>query len=141
MEEYEYASTPLEPEWTRYTLLRLLVQEDADLHNWWKDHAQEFPTFYPVAKSYLFIPATSAGVERMFSKAWRILDRLPLRMTTEHAELLALRRGNIAIIEGLDRTMIELQSKTRLLKWTNVFSSAVCRDKLECVDKSRAIWS
>jgi hypothetical protein len=108
MEEYEDTSTLLEPEWTRYTELRFLVQEDADLHKWWKDHAQKFPTFYLLAKLYLFIPATFAGVERMFSKSRRILDRLRPRMTPEHAELLVFLRENIAIIEGLDRTMIEL---------------------------------
>jgi hypothetical protein len=45
-----------------------------------------------LAKLYLFIPATSAGVERMFSKARRVLDPLRLRMTPEHAGLLVFLR-------------------------------------------------
>jgi hypothetical protein len=81
IEEYEDARTLLEPEWTRYTELRLLVPEDADFRKWWKVHAQEFPTFYLLPKLYLFIPATSARVERMFNRSRRILSRLRLRVT------------------------------------------------------------
>jgi hypothetical protein len=98
----------VEPERNRYTALKLLSQDDANLHQWWKSHAEEFPTFYLLAKLYLFIPATSAGPERMFSKARRVLDRLRLRLTPEHAELLVFLRENISIVEGLDRAMIEL---------------------------------
>jgi hypothetical protein len=108
MEEYEEASDLSEPEWTRYTGLRVLSQEDKDLHQWWKDHAREFPTFYLLAKLYLFIPATSAGPERMFSKSRRVLDRLRLRLTPKHAELLVFLRENIEIVEDLDRQLIEL---------------------------------
>jgi hypothetical protein len=46
MEDYEDAGDLSEPEWTRYTGLRVLSQDDKNLHQRWKDHAQEFPTFY-----------------------------------------------------------------------------------------------
>jgi hypothetical protein len=44
----------------------------------------------------------------MFSKSRRVLDRLRLRMTPEHAELLVFLRENMAIVESLDQGMIEL---------------------------------
>jgi hypothetical protein len=108
MEEYEETSSLLEPEWTRYTELKLLAQDDADLDTWWKEHAREFPTFFLLTQLYLFIPATSAGAERLFSKSRRVLDRLRLRMTPEHAELLVFLRENMAIVEALDQGMIKL---------------------------------
>jgi hypothetical protein len=44
----------------------------------------------------------------MFSKSQRILDRLRLRMTPEHAELLMFLLENLAIIKGLDRRLIDI---------------------------------
>jgi hypothetical protein len=85
MEEYEKSIDLSEPESTRYTTLKVLPQDDKDLHQWWKDHAQEFPTFYLLGKLYLFIPASSAGPERMFSKSRRVLDRLRPCLTPKHA--------------------------------------------------------
>jgi hypothetical protein len=92
----------------QYAGLRVLSLDDNNLHQWWKDHAQEFPTFYLLAKLYLFIPATSAGPERMFSKSRRVVDRLRLRLTPKHTKLLVFLRENIEIVEGLDRQLIEL---------------------------------
>jgi hypothetical protein len=74
MENFEEARHLLEPKWNQYTAFKVLSQEDANLHQWWKNHAEEFPTFYLLAKLYLFVPATSAGPKRMFSKARRVLD-------------------------------------------------------------------
>jgi hypothetical protein len=47
----------------------------------------------------------------MFSKSRSILDRLRLRMTPEHAELLVFLLENLAIIKGLDRRLIYLGQK------------------------------
>jgi hypothetical protein len=88
-------------EWDRYLNQRIRALEDADLHSWWQSHARTFPGFYRLAQLYLIIPPTSAGVERMFSKARRVLDRLRLRMKPEKAELLVYLRENIEIVERL----------------------------------------
>jgi hypothetical protein len=91
----------LSSEWDRYLSQRIRAREDANLHEWWQNHACDFPGFYRLAQLYLTIPPTSAGVERMFSKARRVLDRLRLRMKPERAELLVYLRENIQIVEGL----------------------------------------
>jgi hypothetical protein len=88
-------------EWERYMKLQLSPHEDAYLEVWWRNHATEFPVFYYIAQMYLFIPGTSAGVERMFSVARRILTRLRLRMKADNAELLVFLHENIGIIKEL----------------------------------------
>ena len=45
----------------------------ADMHNcvidWWQQHRHRFPYLNKMARQYLVCPATSAGVERLFSAA------------------------------------------------------------------------
>jgi hypothetical protein len=93
---------PLRTEWERYIRLQVLSSDDADLAIWWTKHRAEFPVVYRLVQVYLFVPATSAGVERMFSKARRVLSRLRLRLTPENAEVLVFLRENIAIVEELE---------------------------------------
>jgi hypothetical protein len=82
-------------EWERYMTLQIHAEQDAELELWWRNHATEFPVFYYISQMYLFVPGTSAGVERMFSVARRILTRLRLRMRPENAELLVFLHENI----------------------------------------------
>jgi hypothetical protein len=44
-------------------------QKDFDPETWWESRRQDFPILYEMAKKYLVIPATSASVERQFSRA------------------------------------------------------------------------
>jgi hypothetical protein len=74
-------------EWERYFELRVPPQDDASLSRWWKSHKSQFPVWHQIAQDYLSVPATSAGVERMFNKSRRVLSRLRLQMSPEHAEL------------------------------------------------------
>jgi hypothetical protein len=41
----------------------------SDVLSWWKDHMGTFPRLARVARQYLGIPASSATVERIFSRA------------------------------------------------------------------------
>jgi hypothetical protein len=88
-------------EWERYMKLQVSPKQDGVLDVWWRNHATEFPVFYYIAQMYLFVPGTSAGVERMFSIARRILTRLRMRMRANNAELLVFLHENIGIIKEL----------------------------------------
>jgi hypothetical protein len=96
-------SEPRHTEWERYIQLEVPPADDADLWSWWHDHQKVFPVMYAIACSYLYVPATSAGVERMFSKARRVLSRLRLRLAPDKAEIMVFLSENIAIIEDLQK--------------------------------------
>jgi hypothetical protein len=93
-------TTPRLTEWDRYLNLRLQPSEDGKLEKWWQNHSSEFPAFYLISRMYLFVPGTSAGVERTFSVARRILTRLRMKMKPENAELLVFLHENIEILEA-----------------------------------------
>ncbi|KAK3287766.1 hypothetical protein CYMTET_4720 [Cymbomonas tetramitiformis] len=44
------------------------VPRDSDLLAWWKVHSKDFPNVGRMARQFLAVPATTAGVERAFSK-------------------------------------------------------------------------
>ncbi|KAK3246248.1 hypothetical protein CYMTET_44206 [Cymbomonas tetramitiformis] len=44
------------------------VPPDIPLLEWWKGHAKDFPILARMARQFLAVPASSAGVERAFSK-------------------------------------------------------------------------
>ena len=46
--------------------------EEFDVLEWWKKHADVFPNLSKMARQYLAMPASSAGVERLFSAAGRM---------------------------------------------------------------------
>ena len=43
--------------------------DDFDLLSWWRQHQAMFPNLAKMARQYLALPASSAGVERLFSAA------------------------------------------------------------------------
>jgi hypothetical protein len=45
---------------------------ECDILEWWKTHAHMFPNLSKMARQYLGMPASSAGVERLFSAAGRM---------------------------------------------------------------------
>ena len=47
-----------------------------DLLQWWKNNQHQFPSVARMARQYLAFPSTSAGVERLFSKAGKMYDDL-----------------------------------------------------------------
>jgi hypothetical protein len=46
--------------------------EEFDVLEWWKTHSHMFPNLSKMARQYLAMPASSAGVERLFSAAGRM---------------------------------------------------------------------
>jgi hypothetical protein len=101
MAETSGYAEPRRTEWERYVALDVASADDADLHAWWTKHQQNFPVMHSIARSYLYIPATSGGAERLFRKSRRVLSRLRLRLTAEKAEILVFLCENISVIEDL----------------------------------------
>ena len=65
---------------------------DIDLRAWWKKHESRFPKLSKMAKQYLAAPASTAGVERVFSAAGRMHSDLRKSMkdsTLEHSLMAA----------------------------------------------------
>ena len=60
--------------------------EFTDPLKWWKENQNKYPTAAGVAKEYLATPATSAPLERIWSRAARVLtaNELVLRMSWYH---------------------------------------------------------
>ena len=61
---------------------------DIVLLDWWKNHEYRFPKLAKMAKQYLAAPASTAGVERVFSAAGRMHNDLRKSMkdsTLEHS--------------------------------------------------------
>ena len=49
-------------------LPQIKVKKDKDVADWWLEHRSQFPNLEVVARQYLGCPASSATVERLFSK-------------------------------------------------------------------------
>ena len=68
-------------EWERYLAVgEVYVDILIDLLGWWKSHESEFPTISRIARQVLGCPASSAAVERLFSKATRVYSKLSKNM-------------------------------------------------------------
>ena len=52
-----------------YLALPEVKDKQFDLLAWWKLHAHMFPNLAKMARQFLALPATSAGIERLFSAA------------------------------------------------------------------------
>lgn len=76
---------------TEYLRMRPLQEEESPLR-FWASHMSKFPTLYKLARAYLAIPASSAGVERLFSTAGAIGRARRARITTEKMEMLLTNR-------------------------------------------------
>ena len=66
----------------------LLLSNPSDLLIWWKNNECRFPKLAKMAKQYLAAPASTAGVERVFSAAGRMHTDLRKSMkdsTVEHS--------------------------------------------------------
>ena len=88
----KYKTSSVEPEDTVNQLLEKYIlivsdQDEVDALTFWKDHEQLFPGLALLAKKYLSVQASSAGVERMFSIAGHIFSlkrrRLGIKFFTQ----------------------------------------------------------
>ena len=49
-------------------LPQVKMKTEQEMLDWWQEHEDEFPNVAVMARQYLGCPATSAAVERLFSK-------------------------------------------------------------------------
>jgi hypothetical protein len=74
-----------------------------DLLEWWSLHARSFPLLFQIAMEYLSVPASSAGVERQFSKAKWINSSSRQAMKQLTLAQLVFLRENLDLVDPQDR--------------------------------------
>ena len=101
--------------------------EDTDivLLDWWKNHEYRFPKLAKMAKQYLAAPASTAGVERVFSAAGRMHNDLRKSMkdsTLEHSlfarfnDPLSTRSFGFGLLWGVGRVAWSVDVVNRLAR-------------------------
>ena len=88
---------PLKGEWKEYceNRARNRTGPEETPETWWAVNQKRFPTVSVLAAEYLCIPASSSGIERLFSKNGHQLNRYRQAMQTERVEDLTLVRDNM----------------------------------------------
>ena len=51
-----------------HELPQIPLKADSDVGAWWREHAKQFPNVSVMARQFLGCPASSAAVERLFSR-------------------------------------------------------------------------
>ena len=62
---------------------------------WWLEHRQQFPNLEVMAQQYLGCPATSATVERLFSKVGLAFSKLRTNSEAETLKALMFAQANL----------------------------------------------
>lgn len=65
--------------------------------SWWRDHEQEYPQLFRVAKCFLCIPGTSVSAERVFSSAGDIVNAQRSVLKAGHVDQLVFLHKNLEI--------------------------------------------
>ena len=78
--------------------------DDFDLLLWWNDHRSAYPTLFRLAIDYLSVPASSAAVERQFSRAKHIHSPVRQAMGRRHLDTLVFLREHLEVFDPLDAT-------------------------------------
>ncbi|KAK3246175.1 hypothetical protein CYMTET_44281 [Cymbomonas tetramitiformis] len=69
------------------------AKSDVDVRRWWRDHRGQFPTLAKMARQFLAVPASTAGVERAFSMVTGMHSDLRKRLeegTLQHTLMAAM---------------------------------------------------
>jgi hypothetical protein len=67
----------------------------SNVFEWWSHNKFSFPVLYELSKKYLYIPATSASSERVFSTAGYILNQKRSRMKGTNVDALIFLNQNM----------------------------------------------
>jgi hypothetical protein len=75
-----------------------------DVLDWWNRHQASFPLLYQLALEYLSVPASSAAIERQFSKAKLVHSDRRQSLTPERLAGMVLLREHIDLVDPLDES-------------------------------------
>jgi hypothetical protein len=89
-ERVEGTATPTMDQRLQYLALPQMPFHTTDVLDWWRAQRHVFPDLSRMARQYLAAPASSAGVERLFSRAGRYHDDKKKSTTDEHIETLLI---------------------------------------------------
>lgn len=76
-------------------LPQIKYKTEQDALNWWKQNAEKFPNLAVMARQYLGCPASSASVERLFSKVGIAFAAKRKRAHAETLEDMAFAQANL----------------------------------------------
>jgi hypothetical protein len=90
-------------------------QKEFDAAAWWQSHRQDFPILYELARKYLVVPATSAAVERQFSRAKRIQSHSRASLGAERSQSMTVWARNLDVVGSVTKgtTRIEPPQQER----------------------------
>jgi hypothetical protein len=77
-----------------------------EVHLFWSNNKTNFPTMYKIAMDYLPIPATSANVERLFSKAGALLNKRRARMKDGTLRAIMCGRNWLQVLDSRKKVLI-----------------------------------
>ena len=98
-----YSSTEQEnsDELQRYLLVKM--EPNAKPLDWWKRHESEFPKVAYVARSVLYVPATSMPSERIFSTTGLLINKLRNRLASDLVDAIVfLNKNNVHVPSEVD---------------------------------------
>ena len=90
-----FVMCPDDDELSLYMSLPKANYGDVNSLDWWRRHALTLPNVSLMARQYLASPATSASVERLFSRAGRYHDALKKRTKDTTIETLLIVAQNV----------------------------------------------
>ena len=92
----EEAAAPIKDELKEYLALpQIKYKSEQDAMLWWLEHRQQFPNLEVMARQYLGCPATSATVERLFSKVGLAFSKLRKSAEAETLKALMFAQANL----------------------------------------------
>jgi hypothetical protein len=79
------------------------MEPNAKPLDWWKRHESEFPKVAYVARSVLYVPATSMPSERIFSTTGLLINKLRNRLASDLVDAIVfLNKNNVHVPSDAD---------------------------------------
>jgi hypothetical protein len=78
----------------QWRILHLSEGMSFDLLAWWKNHIKMWPNLAKMARQYLALPATSAGVERLLSNGGQMHSSLKKSAKAQTSEMMLYINNN-----------------------------------------------
>lgn len=116
------------------------LDDDEEPLDWFKKNNERMPTLTKIALKFLFIPATSASSERLFSKAGRIYSSLRCSLSYKTGEVLIFLRANASIASKYSRFNKDFPNEPCLKDYDKLDDSDLDEEEqFECDSEKDAI--